>query len=277
VPETLHLRTAPCRSAAIQHLLDRTVRTESSGALLTELMGRLDTSKERLDPAIDSHAWLDLHLSPYLYAAESAEGLDVLDVGCSHGYGTAALAEVARSAVGFDLYPEVIRRATTEFGRDNLRFLVHDANDPFPFQDESFDLVFSSEVIEHVREQDLCVGEMARVLRPGGTLILKTPNRPYARKDNPFHTHEFLREELDELLRRHFGCVRVGHFGLHPVWGVRKVELPQVDYPQECGPPIPVPCGCLIEVFLRPDVTFEHKDAGADLLARCRKAEEAAQ
>lgn len=216
--EIVHLRSAPSRTRAISDFLRGAMQSDGIQALLTELMGNLDITKERLDPDVDSKTWLDLHLSPYLYAAGFAEGMDVLDVGCSHGYGTAELAKTARRAVGFDLYPEVVERARSTYKADNLFFLVHDANEPFPFADGSFDMVFSSEVIEHVREQELCVSEMARVLRPGGALILKTPNALSARKGNPFHTHEFLGDELEELLGRHFAAVRVSHFGLRPVW-----------------------------------------------------------
>ncbi len=51
-----------------------------------------------------------------------------------------------------------------------------DANEPLPFADDSFDLVWSSEVIEHLREPGRSLAELRRVTAPGGDIILTTPN-----------------------------------------------------------------------------------------------------
>ncbi len=53
-----------------------------------------------------------------------------------------------------------------------------------PFQDASFDVVFSHEVLEHVQDDRAACREMARVLRPGGRAVIFVPNRLY-----PFETH----------------------------------------------------------------------------------------
>lgn len=62
------------------------------------------------------------------------------------------------------------------FPRSGMRGVVADACKPFPFQDESFDWVLSMEGIEHFENQTEFLRECSRVLRPGGTLILTTPN-----------------------------------------------------------------------------------------------------
>lgn len=51
-----------------------------------------------------------------------------------------------------------------------------DANEPLPFADESFDLVWCSEVIEHLKEPTAALAELRRVTRPGGDIVLTTPN-----------------------------------------------------------------------------------------------------
>ena len=259
----------PCGPSLYRFFAEVMMRSNQM-PLMAELVGRLDISKERLDPSVDSPTWMELHRSPYRFAAQFCSGKRVLDVGCSHGYGTAVLAEKADQAVGFDLYPDVVADATAHFGGDNLRFLAHDANEPFPFTDEAFDLVFSSEVIEHVREQDLCVSEMSRVLRPGGLLIIKTPDVRSARRGNVFHYREFSRGELQRMLERHFELVRVCFFGLKPRWACNKVKLPERSSPTTFGPPVPVENALLLQAALRPTLM---KDAEvADLFAAAQKA-----
>lgn len=54
--------------------------------------------------------------------------------------------------------------------------LVLDANQTLPFADDSFDLVWSSEVIEHLEQPSFSLDELRRVTRPGGDIILTTPN-----------------------------------------------------------------------------------------------------
>jgi SAM-dependent methyltransferase len=53
-----------------------------------------------------------------------------------------------------------------------------------PFADVAFDVVFSHEVLEHVRDDRRCAREMVRVVRPGGRVVVFVPNRLY-----PFETH----------------------------------------------------------------------------------------
>jgi SAM-dependent methyltransferase len=71
---------------------------------------------------------------------------------------------------------------------------------------ESVDAIVSQDTIEHVPDDQGFVAEVARVLRPGGLLILFTPHgKKRGRKpEDPFHIREYVPEELEELLTRHF-------------------------------------------------------------------------
>lgn len=62
--------------------------------------------------------------------------------------------------------------------------ILNAAGESLPFPDQSFDLILSHEVIEHVRDDRLAVREMVRALRPGGRAVIFCPNRGY-----PFETH----------------------------------------------------------------------------------------
>ncbi|REJ79549.1 MAG: class I SAM-dependent methyltransferase [Acidobacteria bacterium] len=74
---------------------------------------------------------------------------------------------------------------------------------------ESFDVVVSVEVLEHVEEDDKFVSEISRVLKPGGRFIMTTPNGDFVENRNPDHKRHYKRSQLMEVLRSHFEEVRV--------------------------------------------------------------------
>ncbi len=160
------------------------------------------------------------HLHRYFLAREAARGLDVLDVASGEGYGSAFLAQTARSVVGVDLDPASVAHANKSYRRDNLRFTTGDAR-RLPLPDAAFDLVVSFETLEHMREHDTFLAEVRRVLRPGGRLLLSTPERdtysPSGAPANPFHVRELARAEFSGLLRRHFAHVEL--LGQRPMLG----------------------------------------------------------
>jgi SAM-dependent methyltransferase len=96
----------------------------------------------------------------------------------------------------------------------------------------SFDGVVCVEVIEHVREDDRFVEQVARVLKPGGWAYFTTPNGDYIRNEpphfNPEHVRHYRREELLEFLNSRFGKVDVRYgvkTGRNRVRGLRSLEL----------------------------------------------------
>jgi ubiquinone/menaquinone biosynthesis C-methylase UbiE len=100
------------------------------------------------------------------------EGRDVLEVGCGTGLILERVAGFARRAVGIDLSPGMLARA-----RDR-GLEVHEADcAALPFDDESFDVVYSFKVLSHVPDLDRALAEMTRVLRPGGHLVYDLYNR----------------------------------------------------------------------------------------------------
>jgi methionine biosynthesis protein MetW len=96
-----------------------------------------------------------------------------LDVGCGDG-GTSGvwLNERVAGYVGVDISESAIRMAS-ERGLD-VRLIADAAELPFP--DGSFDLVVCTEVLEHLFEPQRALGEIRRVLRPGGQMIVTVPN-----------------------------------------------------------------------------------------------------
>ncbi len=105
-------------------------------------------------------------------------GKRVLDVGCGLGMYTAHFLEFTPRVYGTEIEPG---RAAEARGRAAG---VAVAAETLPFAAESFDVVFSHEVIEHVSDDRLAAREMVRVLAPGGRLALFCPNRGW-----PFEQH----------------------------------------------------------------------------------------
>ena len=160
-------------------------------------------SVERLDPEEAPEASVQEHLARYRFARGLVSGR-LLDVACGNGYGTALL-----GAVGVDLSWAALRRACSETSR-----LIRCNALRLPFG-QVFDGVVSFETVEHVSEPERFVEECARVLRPGGRLVISTPNRELWSPHSPrpvqkHHVREFSRKEFERLLA---GFKRVDYFG----------------------------------------------------------------
>ena len=127
---------------------------------------------EGLDDAEDVRRRLSVVFDECLGRRRLA-GRWTLDAGC--GYGAFSEAAVRRGAVviSVDIGEHLVART---IGRAGSRGLVTDVG-RLACRDESFDLVVSSEMLEHTRAPERAVEELARVLRVDGLLVLTTPNR----------------------------------------------------------------------------------------------------
>jgi 2-polyprenyl-6-hydroxyphenyl methylase/3-demethylubiquinone-9 3-methyltransferase len=103
-------------------------------------------------------------------------GTTVLDVGCGEGAFSAALAEHGATPVAVDVADEPLRRLRARFPGIETRRA--NAGGPLPAADGEFGAVWAGEVIEHVVDVGAFATELRRVLGPGGTLLLTTPDHP---------------------------------------------------------------------------------------------------
>ena len=107
----------------------------------------------------------------------AAGGTDVLDLGCGAALVADLLEDLPLRYTGLDFGGHHITSAAARprEGKLTAGFVRGDA-EALPFADASFDVVVWSEVIEHLLRPELAVWEVARVLRPGGTLVMTTNN-----------------------------------------------------------------------------------------------------
>ena len=151
-----------------------------------------------------------LHLKRYEFALPWCRGAEVLDAGCGVGYGSAFLSEAAERVVGVDRDEPAIAYARARYGGPNVEFQVGDVA-ALDLPDTSFDAVCAFETIEHLDDAGAFVGEVARVLRPGGVFLVSTPraDETTTTPANPFHRVELSRADFESLLRRFFGEVEL--------------------------------------------------------------------
>jgi 2-polyprenyl-3-methyl-5-hydroxy-6-metoxy-1,4-benzoquinol methylase len=146
------------------------VSAESREYFYDSIAGRF----EGLDHPADLHRRLSLVFDECLGHTRLA-GKRTLDAGCGYGPFSSAAMRRRAAVLSVDIGRRLVARAMARAGS---RGLVADAC-RLPIRDESFDVVISSEMLEHTRAPLRALDELARVLRPHGLLVVTTPNRAW--------------------------------------------------------------------------------------------------
>jgi len=175
------------------------------------LTDQLEFTGERFTPECVREIRYE-HVHRYLFARDMVAGRQVLDAACGEGYGSALMAAEAARVTGVDLSADAVEHARRRYRAPNLDFQVADCLD-LPFAADSFDCIVSFETLEHLEDHNGLLSEFRRVLRPGGFLLLSSPDKAvYSEKlqnRNEFHVRELYRDELESLLREHFPAYRL--------------------------------------------------------------------
>ena len=182
------------------------------------------TGERVTTPAGGFNPTFQRHVTAYAAAADLLPLGRVLDVGCGVGHSHRLLAP--RETVGVDVDPEALRGQDRETVVADMRRL--------PFPDASFAGLVAVQSIEHVPDPERALREMRRVLEPGGTAVLVTPNRlTFGRPDeiiDPYHHVEFDAAELARVCRAAFADVRVeGLFGSERYLRIVAAERARLD------------------------------------------------
>lgn len=109
----------------------------------------------------------------------------VLDLGCGIGITLSILSDYFPDSVGIDIDPKSVKAAKELLKKQNLNIpvILYDGK-KIPFPKNTFDIITSIEVIEHVEDTELILKEMNRVLKPNGILHITTANKWW-----PFEPH----------------------------------------------------------------------------------------
>ena len=163
----------------------------------------LPLTGERTIPGLaEENYWFRRHEVVYERLAARCAGRDVLEAGCGEGYGADLIADVARRVIGLDYDESAVAHVKARYPRVEM---LHGNLASLPLPDAGVDVIVNFQVIEHLWDQGQFVAECFRVLRPGGVLLMSTPNRITFSPGrdtpiNPFHTRELNAAELTELL-----------------------------------------------------------------------------
>jgi|TARA_B100000959_G_scaffold135101_1_gene141958 SAM-dependent methyltransferase len=175
-------------------------------------MGILQSAERssQLDPS--ENVIFQRHMIAYMETAKIISG-NVLEIGCGEGYGITELAPKAEQYFALDKYNTAISEELKE--KNNIIFKQMEVPPLKGIDNNSIDFVVTFQVIEHINNDELFISEIYRVLRPGGKLILTTPNQLMSLTRNPWHFREYTPNQIQEILQTSFQDIDIkGVFGL---------------------------------------------------------------
>ncbi len=151
------------------------------------------------------------HIERYKFASRYVAGKTVLDIACGTGYASPMLIEAgAVKYEGVDRNQELVEYTIHKYGSESISFCVGDICTFNPRK--TYDVVTCFETIEHVENYQSAISNLNHLLKPGGTLMISSPNRPITspgaialsdKPSNRFHTQEFTPTELLNELHTH--------------------------------------------------------------------------
>lgn len=167
----------------------------------------LEYTGERYMPCVTGQYQYE-HLHRYALSLPVVSGKLVLDIASGEGYGAALLARNARAVTGVDIDAAAVQHAREQYAdHSNLQFLEGSCA-AIPLPDQSVEVVVSFETIEHHDQHEEMLLEIKRVLKPGGVLVISSPNKlvysDIPQLKNHYHVKELYYDEFDQLLSRHF-------------------------------------------------------------------------
>ena len=188
---------------------------EQSLRLLDEVAARIQPDDRSLDPWFTHYCREHRRrLAGDLRIVEQRlrPGARVLEYGAVPLLMTAALAGLDFEVSALDVGPERFSKAIASLGLDVVRCDVE--TEPAPFADETFDAVLFNELFEHLRiDPVFTLREVHRVLRPGGALLLSTPNLRSFRGVRNLLLHNQGHAASADVYRQYEKLETLGHMG----------------------------------------------------------------
>lgn len=143
--------------------------------------------EEIWDRSLAPHLWNQYHnqIDVYLDIAGTAP-LRILDVGCAQGTLALLLAERGHDVTAIDIRPQFLEYAKSRYTQGQVEFLAANA-----LQDQlagEYDLIFANQIIEHLVYPQELAERLKMLLRPGGELVVTTPNGDYIKNNLPAYS-----------------------------------------------------------------------------------------
>ena len=157
-----------------------------------------------LDPS--ENVIFQRHMIAYKEASKLISGT-VLEIGCGEGYGISELVKFSKKYIGVDKFDTFI----SEEIKKNNDIVFHKMEIPplLNIEANSIDFVVTFQVIEHIQDDHYFLKEIFRVLKPGGKLLLTTPNKLMSLSRNPWHIREYTPFEMKDILSKYFAKTQV--------------------------------------------------------------------
>lgn len=175
--------------------------------------------QEMWDRSIAPHVWNQYHNQlEYYLAIAGNDSKTILDVGCAQGTLALLLAERGHHVTAVDLRPAFLVYARSRHTQGDVRFLAANVlEDDIPGE---YDLIYANQIVEHLVYPDRLLQRLRARLKPGGRLVMTTPNGDYVKNalpsfsqlgdvkdwehmqhtaDGDGHFYAYLREELAGL------------------------------------------------------------------------------
>jgi SAM-dependent methyltransferase len=134
--------------------------------------------EEIWDKALAPHLWNQYHNQLNIYMSLVGKSrADILDVGCAQGTLALLLAEQGHNVTAVDIRASFLDYAHTRYAHGHIRYIA--ANIMTDIIPGRYDIIFANQIIEHLVYPDVLVTQLKRILKPGGRLIISTPNADY--------------------------------------------------------------------------------------------------
>lgn len=179
---------------------------------LTKLTGK---SKVSIHPKhlLTQRSWFTKYIG---------KGDIVLDLGCGNGQNSIKVAKLVKRVTGVDIDESLLALARASTYAKNIKFEKADLEKKLPFKNSSFGKILFLDVLEHLDKRNQALGEVRRILAPGGLLFLGVPNSQTSWKvlqrsagvcsySDPEHKLEFSENSIRLILKKH--NFKIIHFG----------------------------------------------------------------
>lgn len=155
---------------------------------------------------------------------DGLQGKKVLEVGCGDGVLSCWLSRRGGDISAIDTSSLAIGYSREKALQFNLHIDLRVASAyKLPYESGIFDAVVSSDVIEHLRDVDLYLNELKRVLKPGGVAIISTPIRFTEKPIDPLHVCEWYQSEYSAIIRAVF--FNSSFYQSHPIFWMELLKV----------------------------------------------------